>query len=30
VDQEGSPHCIHPNRYRIYAELFDELSQMRY
>ncbi|MBB2774745.1 UNVERIFIED_ORG: ribosome biogenesis GTPase [Comamonas terrigena] len=30
VDKEGSPHCIHPNRYRIYAELFDELSQMRY
>lgn len=26
VDNEGSPHYIHPNRYRIYAELFEELN----
>ena len=26
VDNAGSPHCIHPNRYRIYAELFEELN----
>lgn len=30
VENVESEHCIHPNRYRIYAELFDELSQMRY
>ena len=30
VDNEGSPHAIHPNRYRIYAELFEELSNYRY
>jgi ribosome biogenesis GTPase len=27
VDNEGSPHAIDANRYRIYAELFEELSQ---
>lgn len=26
VDNEGSPHYIHPNRYRIYTELFEELN----
>lgn len=26
VDNEGSPHYIHPSRYRIYTELFEELS----
>ena len=26
VDNEGSEHCIHPNRYRIYTELFEELN----
>lgn len=26
VENEGSEHCIHPNRYRIYAELFEELN----
>ena len=26
VDNEGSAHYIHPNRYRIYTELFEELS----
>ena len=26
VDKEGSPHYIHPNRYRIYTELFEELN----
>ena len=30
IDQPDSPHSIHPNRYRIYAELFDELSQLPY
>jgi ribosome biogenesis GTPase len=27
VDSEGSPHHIDANRYRIYSELFEELSQ---
>jgi ribosome biogenesis GTPase len=27
VDNEGSPHHIDANRYRIYSELFEELSQ---
>jgi len=27
VDNEGSPHAIDANRYRIYGELFEELSQ---
>lgn len=27
VGNEGSPHYIHPNRYRIYTELFEELNQ---
>lgn len=27
VENEGSPHCIDANRYRIYGELFEELSQ---
>ena len=26
VGNEGSPHYIHPSRYRIYTELFEELS----
>lgn len=27
VEAQDSPHAIHANRYRIYGELFDELSQ---
>jgi ribosome biogenesis GTPase len=30
LKQEPSSHGISPNRYRIYSELFDELSQTRY